>query len=513
MALISPLETVRGSIALYTGAVFLLVYFLTSIHRRWSRYRFAKAHGCGPIPAIPTYDPFMALDRLYFNIKTAKQRKILETNVARFVELGNTVRAQRITTPMILTREPENVKTILSLKFNDYSMGDRLQIFGRLLGHGIFTSDGEDWTRSRHMIRPNFVKEQVAHLEIFEELMEDLFALIPADGSTVDLQDLFFGFTIDSATEFLFGHNVHSLKKRRSQVVDNEPDFPAAFNYSLDNIVMNSRFGPLQFLNRDPKAVEANRICHQMVEQFVDKAMRVREKYDEEKATGETEESRRYVFLNGLAQQTGNRTRIRDELMNVLLAGRDTTASLLSNMFFMLAKHPKVWAKLQEELATLEGRAPTYEQLRNLKYLKYCMNESLRLHPVVPVNSRTAIKDTVIPVGGGPDGRSPVFVPKGTIVAYSVWAMHRREDFYGPDAEEFRPERWETLRPGWEYLPFNGGPRICVGQQYALTEAAYVTTRLAQRYSVIESRDAGPWEEKLTLTLCSHNGTKVSLRH
>jgi cytochrome P450 len=91
--------------------------------------------------------------------------------------------------------------------------------------------------------------------------------------------------------------------------------------------------------------------------------------------------------------------------------------------------------------------------------------------------------------------------------------MHRREDFYGPDAQEYRPERWEKLRMGWEYLPFNGGPRICVGQQYALTEAAYVTVRLAQKFPILESRDPGSWKENLTLTLCSHNGCHVSLQH
>jgi cytochrome P450 len=129
----------------------------------------------------------------------------------------------------------------------------------------------------------------------------------------------------------------------------------------------------------------------------------------------------------------------------------------------------------------------------------------------VPGNSRVAFKDTVIPVGGGPDGKSPVFVPAGTIVGYWPYAMHRRTDIYGPDAEEFKPERWERLRPGWEYLPFNGGPRICLGQQYALTEAGYVTVRLIQEFGRLESRDPEPWFEKLSLTVCSHNGTKVGL--
>lgn len=138
---------------------------------------------------------------------------------------------------------------------------------------------------------------------------------------------------------------------------------------------------------------------------------------------------------------------------------------------------------------------------------------ALRLHPVVPVNAREALCDTVLPVGGGKDGLSPVFVAKGTRVAYNIYAMHRRADFYGPDADEFRPERWESghLQPRWEYLPFNGGPRICVGQQYALTEVGYVTVRLAQEFQRLESRDPGPWEESLTLTLCSRNGTKVCL--
>jgi cytochrome P450 len=132
---------------------------------------------------------------------------------------------------------------------------------------------------------------------------------------------------------------------------------------------------------------------------------------------------------------------------------------------------------------------------------------------VVPGNSRFAIKDTVLPLGGGPEGKAPMFVPKGTIVAYSPYTMQRRTDFYGPDAAEYKPERWENLRPGWEYLPFNGGPRICLGQQYALTEASFVSVRLLQEFSKMESRDTngGHWEEGLTLTVCSGNGVQVGL--
>jgi cytochrome P450 len=92
--------------------------------------------------------------------------------------------------------------------------------------------------------------------------------------------------------------------------------------------------------------------------------------------------------------------------------------------------------------------------------------------------------------------------------------MHRRHDIYGPDADVFRPERWgpeENLRPGWGYLPFNGGPRICVGQQFALTEAGYTIVRLVQQFGSIEDRDGEEWKEQLSLTVCSARGVRVAL--
>lgn len=149
--------------------------------------------------------------------------------------------------------------------------------------------------------------------------------------------------------------------------------------------------------------------------------------------------------------------------------------------------------KLRREVDGLNGEQPTFEQIKDMKYLKYVINEStspsqsirviwgtscehglngsltnftaLRLHPVVPLNARMSIADTVLPRGGGPDGSSPIFIPAKTPVGWNLYAMHRREDLFGKDAEDFRPERWETLRAGWEYLPFNGGPRICIGRK------------------------------------------------
>ncbi|KAF4167585.1 hypothetical protein CNMCM6936_004849 [Aspergillus lentulus] len=478
-----------------------------SVRRFLARRQFARKHGCKPVARSFSKDPFLGLDTIRETIRALRQHKILERSVELFRTYGNTFTVKELQKRAILTIEPENIKTILSLNFNDYGLSHRLQPFKPLLGEGIFDTDGAHWAASRALIRPSFARDQVADLTSLEDLIQDLFALLPRDGKTVvDLQELFFRYTIDSATEFLFGQSVRTLKKTQSEL-----EFAHAFHYAQKAIITRGMLGSLAVFYRDRTADECNRVCRELVQRFVDEAFNAVENKGEKKQV-ETGRQKR-IFSHELAARTSDKQRVLDELMNVLLAGRDTTASLLSNLFFMLAKKPGIWDKLRREVAGLQGRAPTYEELRSLRYVQCCINESLRLHPVVPRNERQAVRDTVLPLGGGDDGLSPVFVPKGTIVSYNIYAMHRRADFYGPDAEEFRPERWEDgkLQPRWGYLPFNGGPRICIGQRYALTEVSYVLVRMVQEFRVLESRDPGPWEESLALTLCSRNGTRVCL--
>lgn len=119
------------------------------------------------------------------------------------------------------------------------------------------------------------------------------------------------------------------------------------------------------------------------------------------------------------------------------------------------------------------------------------MNESTINNPS---SVRLALKDTHLPRGGGPDGSQPVKVLKDTPIGYSTIVMQRRADLYPPEGpnfppvEEFCPDRWFGWQPRpWQYIPFNGGPRICIGQQFALTEMAYVLTRLFQRYERIDN--------------------------
>ena len=176
-----------------------------------------------------------------------------------------------------------------------------------------------------------------------------------------------------------------------------------------------------------------------------------------------------------LAERTADRDGLRGQIINLLAAGRDTTACLLTWTFFLLVRHPKVLEKLREEVnaACSDLANLTRTELRKMGYLQNVLKETLRLYPSVPVNDRKANKTTLSPTGGRPDRTAPVLIPKGAGVAYSIYAMHRRPDLYGMNAELFRPERWSEDMPtlddktnaAWGYLPFNGGPRACPGRK------------------------------------------------
>ena len=117
--------------------------------------------------------------------------------------------------------------------------------------------------------------------------------------------------------------------------------------------------------------------------------------------------------------------------------------------FFLLIRHPEVLKKLRAEISynCSDPASLTRADLRKMSYLQNVLNETLRLYPSVPINARIAMKTTILPTGGGPDRKAPVLISNGSTVAYSVYAMHRRPDLYGLDAELFRPERWDEDMP------------------------------------------------------------------
>jgi cytochrome P450 len=481
------------------------------------RRAIAKQHGTAAPQKVRTWVPFLGLDIVWRNIQAFKEHRVLELFQEKLMSnRAHTVFEDVLGTTVFLTDDPENVKAILSTDFETWSIGaHRIKQFSEFLGIGIFTNEGPAWKHSRSMLRPCFERSQVADISILHKHMERFIELLPTDGMTVDLQPLFHEISLDIASDFLFGRSTNSLQRGE----DNKEceAFVQAFEYcvNLNQEKMETSSVAWLFLTGFFPNPKFKRSVKQ-IQSFADKLV------DEEMAAKRTNRndasSERYVFLDQLIAQTSDRNTIRSELLNILAAGRDTTAALLSNVLWEISRLPHVMDRIREEIAKhLDDVAavPSYEQLKEMRYLKAVLSESQRLYPVVPANIRQALHDTTIPRGGGADGTSSVLVTKGSVVQFLPWCMHRRSDIFGDDALEFRPERWldseHPLRPGWGYLPFGGGPRVCIGQNFALTEAMFVVVRLLQCFK-IESRDDEPWREKLSVTCTCLGGCKVALK-
>ena len=178
-------------------------------------------------------------------------------------------------------------------------------------------------------------------------------------------------------------------------------------------------------------------------------------------------------MLDAMVQETRNPVELRDQILHLLIAGRDTTSALLSWSILLLGRHPEEFRKLREAIIENFGTEEepkqelTFTSMKACKAITHVLYEAMRLYPLLPVNGREALKDTILPTGGGPDRKQPIAIKAGEQVGYSIYVMHRRPDIWGPDSEEFRPARWEGRKLGWEFIPFSGGPRVCLGREYS----------------------------------------------
>ncbi|KAF2144398.1 uncharacterized protein K452DRAFT_316404 [Aplosporella prunicola CBS 121167] len=526
-------------LGLWAIAAYIIYFTLNAIVTRRRRATLAKKLSCKPPPSWNAGDLFGIKEvRAVLNADNTKRlppyvMSRVEDISKREGRVVSTMAITQAADDLLFTCDPKNIQALLATQFKDFEFGPtRNGNFGPLLGSGIFAADGKQWEHSRAMLRPQFAREQISDLELEEAHVQNMLRTLPAgsDGWTAatDLQVLFFRLTLDSATEFLFGESVDSQLAALPGYVPkstNTTSDERLFAYSFDKaqwwLARGARFGSKYWLVHGKDFKKQCREVHDYVDYFVQLALNKAARNDEEKASGRKE---KYVFLDALAAQTRDPLELRAQLLNILLAGRDTTASLLGWLFLELSQNEAQFTKLRTGILEAFGpdgsddpaHAINFAALKNCAPLQQALNETLRLYPVVPINSRRAFVDTTIPRGGGPDGLSPVFVRAGQEVNYSVYAMHRRRDLWGEDADEFRPERWEGRRPGWEYLPFNGGPRICIGQQFALTEAAYVVVRLMQKFDGIQGLDKGTKNPDLkyglTLTSCPGEGVNVRLR-
>jgi cytochrome P450 len=277
----------------------------------------AEAHGCQSPPRVINQRPF-GVDRMEQIFRANSESRLMELFLFHFRFWGTTLEQIFLGTQAFGTIDPANLEAVLSTNFEDYGMGPRRKVMYPLFGDGIFTQEGVDWKHSRELLRPQFAYKQYEDMEVFRESVDNLLQAIPAKG-VVDLQPLFFRLTLDVTTAFLFGESVDSLKTPESA---GEFNFAKAFNTAQDFIAKRLRLQDLYWLIGGSKFRRACGDVHRFADQIIERNL--------SKESKGAEERKRRVFLDYLAQNTPDRKAMRSQIINILVAGRDTTACLIS---------------------------------------------------------------------------------------------------------------------------------------------------------------------------------------
>ncbi|KAG6845855.1 hypothetical protein H0H87_002546 [Tephrocybe sp. NHM501043] len=411
---------------------------------------------------------------------------------------GNTFNLRVLFEDRIFTAEPDYIKAILASQFDAFEKGPSFyQQLHSFLGTGVFNSDGEMWKFHRAMTRPFFSKDRITHFDIFERHAQDAIQQLKVrlkEGHPVDIQDLASRFTMDSATEFLFAKDVHSLAAglpyphysplARSAAAESHPAniFSKAFDEAQRLLAFRSRYGaawPLTEFWKDKVAEKMTPIFEFITpilteavarNKAVNKDEKLNTNEDREVQDGESLIDHLIKYTDG-EHETPLFSETKLSIFSWRAETQLQTTNSISYAIYMLAKHPNVLGRLRNEILSKIGssRRPTYDDMKDMKYLRAVINETLRLYPAVPFNIRTSNRATLWPskIGG-----RPFYIPAHTKTPYSVFLMHRRTDLWGPDANEFDPDRFlddrlrKYLTPNpFIFLPFNAGPRICLGQQ------------------------------------------------
>lgn len=400
----------------------------------------------------------------------------------------------------VITANPENVEHMLKTRFHNYPKGKQFSvILGDLLGRGIFNSDGDTWRFQRKLaslelgsVSVRVFAHEIVKTEIETRLFPVLTSFSSDSGSALDLQDVFRRFAFDTISKLSFGFDPDCL-----QVPFPTSEFAVAFD-TASWLSAKRALAPFPLLWKIKRFFKIG--SEKKLKESIDVINRL---------AGDLIKQRRLNGLTGKKNDLISRFMavvaedddeyLRDIVVSFLLAGRDTVASGLTGFFWLLSHHPKVENRIREELDRVMGSGfdiatASLVETREMVYLHAALYESMRLYPPVQFDSKFALNDDILSDG--------TFVKRGTRVTYHPYAMGRMSRIWGPDYQEFNPERWldseGKFRPEnpTRYPVFQAGARVCVGKEMAIMAMKSIAAAMVKRF---DTRVAGPGSTETAL--------------
>lgn len=407
----------------------------------------------------------------------------------------------------IITANPDNVEYILKTKFDNFPKGKPFtEILGDFLGSGIFNVDGNLWNSQRKLASHEFSTKSLREfmVNVLEEEVESkLFPLLDKvcrNDGVVDLQHVLRSFAFDTICKVALGIDLCCLDDSKPA-----PPLANAFDSASEISAMRGaapvsavwKMKRLFNIGSEKKLKEAVAVVHGSVDDIIrvkkkkmnkicsnktvlyerdieDVFGEFNNKFDGEEANTEKD------LLSRLLSAGNDDEMVRDMVISFLMAGRDTTSSALTWLFWLIASNEAVKQELLNEVMSLDGL--DFEKLKEMNYTKACLCESMRLYPPVVWDSKHAVSDDILP-----DGTE---VCRGDRVTYFPYGMGRMEELWGKDKLEFRPDRWfdepgllKTISP-YKFPVFQAGPRVCLGKEMAFIQMKYVVASVMRRFEI-----------------------------
>jgi cytochrome P450 len=436
------------------------------------------------IPDVPGFAVRQLLD--FRNHRLAWQMRLQN-------EFGDVCRARLGPFPALLISSPECTQSILVENAHHYVKSRGLRLTRPLLGDGLLTSEHEFHRRQRKLISPGFQHRRVStYGETMAAYAESAF---PAwkDGETIDVAAAMMKLTLAIAGKTMFNADLEG------EAVELGSALTIANRYAIDQI---SSFLPLPIGWPTPRNLRARKAIARL-NQTVYRVIA------ERRASGQDPGDVLSMLLGAEEEGTGakmNDGEVRDEVMTLFLAGHETTANALAWTFYLLSRHPDVYARLHAEVdGALGGRTPTMQDLPRLPYAMQVFKEAMRLYPPAYILGRETLREVDL---------GPYKLPAKTTIFINTYGMHRNPKYF-PNPEKFDPDRFgpdqEKQMTRSSYIPFSGGPRICIGNQFALIEGHIVLAALTQRVTFEAVSDTVVEPEPL-ITLRPRGGVPLRVR-